>query len=159
LNYRETHFAPVMPLWIWFYRHCNLLPSCPMASIGMCPLGGCHAIAISSFLSHDRRRSFWRIVHSAALPPNVNREQATAHAFVFAFESTFCAPAPFLSSLILARKPPVALLYKVQAFGAGYRDMRIFFSPINRLMFCMKPEQTPCCHQLDLHWLPAASRP
>ena len=159
MNYRETRCAPAMPLWIWFYRHCNLSPPCPMASIGMCPLGGCHAIATPSSLSRDRRRSFWKLVHSAALPPNINRERAIAHDFVFAFESTFLSPAPFLSSLILARKPPVALLYKVQAFGAGYRDMRICFSPINRLMFCMKPEQTPCWHQLDLHWLPAASRP
>jgi hypothetical protein len=148
-----------MLLWIWCYRHSNLSRSCPMASIGMFLLGGCHAVATSSLLSHDHRRSFWRIVHSAALPPNINRERAMAHDFVFAFESTFLAPAPFLSSLILARKPPVALLYKVQAFGAGYAHLFLMFTPINRSMSCMKLEQTPCWHQLDLHWPPAASRP
>jgi hypothetical protein len=38
-------------------------------------------------------RSFWRLVYSAALPPNIIRERAIAHDFIFAFESTFLAPA------------------------------------------------------------------
>lgn len=59
------------------------------------------------------RRSYWRIVHSAKQPHDISQETAAAHDFVSAFETIFCAPAPLLSSLILARKPPLALLHKV----------------------------------------------
>ncbi len=53
-------------------------------------------------------------MHAAQKPPNISREKAVARDFVSAFETIFCAPAPFLSSLILARKPPLAMLYKVR---------------------------------------------
>jgi hypothetical protein len=52
-------------------------------------------------------------VHVKESTSDISQAKAIAHAFISAFESIFCAPSLGMSSLILARKPPLALLYKV----------------------------------------------
>ncbi len=86
---------------------------------------------------HFFRRSYWRIVHAAQPPPNISREKAVACDFVSAFESIFCAPAPFLSSLILARKPPLAMLYKVRRHRHTCIDA--LRNAISMLVTCLVP--------------------
>ena len=52
-------------------------------------------------------------MHANEGPSHVSQPTAIAGAFVSAFETIFCAPDHRLSSLILARKPPLTLLHKV----------------------------------------------
>ena len=64
-------------------------------------------------------------MHAKQRTSSVVQEKFIADEFISAFEAVFCSPSPMLNSLILARKPPLALLFKVKTNMSASR----FFIP------------------------------
>jgi hypothetical protein len=94
-------------------------------------------------------------VHVKESTSDISQAKAIAHAFISAFESIFCAPSLGMSSLILARKPPLALLYKV-TLRPSVPSLCFNLYSVNagncvfRWMPFTKQEQARCWPKLDM---------